>query len=261
MGAEFSGDTTGAPLSTGNPTTMCGSGTSCINGCRSDFYRVTGGAGGRIQATTCRDAATTTFDSRIYVWQGSSAVCSTFSCINGTGTYQAQREGGGERRLPETLTWAHWSLLRSHSPTRATTAAGSGNCPSGMVGADLAFTAVPGAEYIVQVTGDSAADFGLYDLGLYNLESNYFNATKVAGTYLPPYSGEGGHWHRSFRLFAHSLRSAPPPPWLACNPAAATTKPTRFPTKAPADLCAAKKMKKKGAAKQCKMKKKQMMMM
>jgi hypothetical protein len=83
MGGDFSSDTTGAPFSVGNPTTLCGPGASrCINGCRSDFYRVTGGFGG-IQATTCGDAAATSFNSKIYVWEGNSTDCSTFSCVNG----------------------------------------------------------------------------------------------------------------------------------------------------------------------------------
>jgi hypothetical protein len=82
MGANFSGDTGLSPLSGGNPATTCGAETSCINGCRSDFYRVT--AAGLIDAQTCTDAAQTSFIPRMYLWEGSSSVCSTFSCISGT---------------------------------------------------------------------------------------------------------------------------------------------------------------------------------
>jgi hypothetical protein len=102
MGGSFSGNTTGAPFSNGNPAATCGLGPgpgSCINGCRSDFYRITThGSSGTIQALACRDAAATAaFYPRIYVWEGNSTVCSTFSCVNGTGTCAAARRMSFER--------------------------------------------------------------------------------------------------------------------------------------------------------------------
>jgi hypothetical protein len=61
----FTDDTTGAPVSAGNPATAsCGGMTGCINGCRSRFYRVTGGIGHPITATTCYHAY---FPQRLYV--------------------------------------------------------------------------------------------------------------------------------------------------------------------------------------------------
>jgi hypothetical protein len=42
----FANDTTTAPLSAGNNNTACGGLSDCINGCRSHFYKVTGGTGG-----------------------------------------------------------------------------------------------------------------------------------------------------------------------------------------------------------------------
>jgi hypothetical protein len=83
----FTDDTSSAPLSAGNPSTLsCGGGglSTCINGCRSRFYKVTGGVtGGYIAATTC---GTTNFAQRLYVWKGTSSDCSTFTC---TGTFAA----------------------------------------------------------------------------------------------------------------------------------------------------------------------------
>jgi hypothetical protein len=98
MGASFSNaNTTGAPFSNGNPATTCGcspagaSSSSCINGCRSDFYVVTTLGPGTIQALACSDAALTTFDPRIYVWEGNSTDCTTFKCVGGAGACAARR--------------------------------------------------------------------------------------------------------------------------------------------------------------------------
>jgi hypothetical protein len=75
----FSGDTTSAALSSGNLIGACSSYIDCINGCRSHFYKVTGGTGGLITASTC---GTTSFGQRTYVWKGSSAACSSFTCTS-----------------------------------------------------------------------------------------------------------------------------------------------------------------------------------
>jgi hypothetical protein len=76
------GDTTGAPLSSGNNNTKCAALTDCINGCHSRFYKVTGGTdGGYIYADTCGTASVA---HRVYAWKGSGSVCSTFAC---TGTF------------------------------------------------------------------------------------------------------------------------------------------------------------------------------
>jgi hypothetical protein len=77
----FTDSTTAAPVSAGNPATAsCGGLTGCINGCRSRFYRVTGGIGNPITATTCYHSY---FPQRLYVWKGTGSDCSTFTC---TGT-------------------------------------------------------------------------------------------------------------------------------------------------------------------------------
>jgi hypothetical protein len=78
---SFSDDTTAAPLSAGNPVAACGGALgTCVNGCKSHFYKVSGG-NGIIVADTCGS------DHQIYVWKGgsnSSSGCSAFAC---TGTY------------------------------------------------------------------------------------------------------------------------------------------------------------------------------
>jgi hypothetical protein len=81
----FTDDTTSAPLSAGNPSALsCGGLSTCINGCRSRFYKVTGGVtGGYLAATTC---STAHFAQRLYVWKGTRSDCSTFTC---TGTFAA----------------------------------------------------------------------------------------------------------------------------------------------------------------------------
>jgi hypothetical protein len=48
------------------------------------------------------------------------------------------------------------------------------------VGADLGFAAVPGIEYILQVTGDAPTESGLYALELSSSET--FTSTKVTST-------------------------------------------------------------------------------
>jgi hypothetical protein len=79
----FSGDTTNAPESSGNNNTECGGLSGCINGCRSRFYKVTGGIGGISSVSTC---GSVNFAQRLYVWKGSGSSCSTFTC---TGTLSA----------------------------------------------------------------------------------------------------------------------------------------------------------------------------
>jgi hypothetical protein len=76
---DFTDSTTSAPLSAGNNNTVCGGLTDCINGCRSRFYKVTGGTGGPIFASTCRSVS---FAQRLYVWKGGSSDCSTFTCTS-----------------------------------------------------------------------------------------------------------------------------------------------------------------------------------
>jgi hypothetical protein len=84
--AHFTGDTTGAPLSAGNPVEQyvggCQGYTTCINGCRSVFYKVKGRPSlyTDVGATTCGAAS---FQQRLYVWEagGASAGCSTFTCV------------------------------------------------------------------------------------------------------------------------------------------------------------------------------------
>jgi hypothetical protein len=89
VGAQYvialSGDTTNGPVPSRNPIPECGGLADCINGCRSRFYKVTGGKGSLITATTCYSPV---FGQRTYVWKGSSSDCSTFTC---TGTF-----GGGD---------------------------------------------------------------------------------------------------------------------------------------------------------------------
>jgi hypothetical protein len=103
MGNSFSGDTGLSPLSGGNPTPICGFETSCINGCRSDFYRVSAGLG-VIEFQTCAEAAETSFNPRMYLWEGSSSDCSTFSCASGTciakrgARVSSTRKGGNPSR-------------------------------------------------------------------------------------------------------------------------------------------------------------------
>jgi hypothetical protein len=80
---NFMNDTSSAPLSAGNNNTECGGLTDCINGCRSHFFKLTGGAGLPIFASTC---FSTSFAQRLYIWKGSSSDCSTFTC---TGTRAA----------------------------------------------------------------------------------------------------------------------------------------------------------------------------
>jgi hypothetical protein len=82
--ALIPGDTTDAPVSTGNTNLDCDLLTECINGCHSRFYKVTGGTGQLISASTC---AVVTLPQRLYVWKGSSSDCSTFTC---TGTFAAR---------------------------------------------------------------------------------------------------------------------------------------------------------------------------
>jgi hypothetical protein len=80
----FTDDTTSAPLSAGNNNTVCGGLPTCINGCHSRFYKVTGGkTGDYMVAHTCGSDA---FANQIYVWKGTSSDCSTFAC---TGTLAA----------------------------------------------------------------------------------------------------------------------------------------------------------------------------
>jgi hypothetical protein len=74
----ISGDTTGAALSSGNSAGSCSTLTACINGCRSHFYKLT--SNGNPAFVTDSTCGTGTFDQRIYVWQGSGSVCSTFTC-------------------------------------------------------------------------------------------------------------------------------------------------------------------------------------
>jgi hypothetical protein len=75
---SIAGDTTGAPLSDGNPATSCGGLLTCINGCRSRFYKVTGGTiNDNISAYTCGHA---NFAQRLYAWKSSGSGCSTFTC-------------------------------------------------------------------------------------------------------------------------------------------------------------------------------------
>jgi hypothetical protein len=76
----FTGDTTSAPLSSGNNNTVCGGLTDCINGCHSHFYKVTGvTTRGEIGAGTCGSAD---FSLQLYVWKGSGSDCSTFTCTS-----------------------------------------------------------------------------------------------------------------------------------------------------------------------------------
>jgi hypothetical protein len=84
----IAGDTTNATQSGGNPNLSCGDDLSvCINGCRSRFYKVTGGTGEFINVATC---GSVNFAQRLYVWKGSGgSACSAFTC---TGTY-ASRPG------------------------------------------------------------------------------------------------------------------------------------------------------------------------
>jgi hypothetical protein len=112
----FQGDTTSADVSSGNPASVCGSFGSCINGCRSLYYKVTGGVGGMITATTCGMAFGS---SRIYVWQSSSAACGTFAC---TGAYQQSFPGGhdvaraGTRSLTQHLDAQHLPWTAAPAP-------------------------------------------------------------------------------------------------------------------------------------------------
>jgi hypothetical protein len=80
---SFAGDTTAAPVSTGNPADKdfgtCSNLVTCINGCRSVYYRVTGVRGTPIVASTCGSVA---HQQRLYVWDGSGAECSSFRCAS-----------------------------------------------------------------------------------------------------------------------------------------------------------------------------------
>jgi hypothetical protein len=81
---SLSGNTTDAPSSVGNTNSECGGLSGCINGCRSRFYKVTGGTPlNYISANTCGSDA---FANQLYVWKGSGSACSTFTC---TGTLAA----------------------------------------------------------------------------------------------------------------------------------------------------------------------------
>jgi hypothetical protein len=84
----FTDTTAAAPASVGNVAGPCSGYDDCRNGCRSTFYRVTGGPGS-ITASTC---GTTNFHQRFYVWQGTDSDCSTFACI---GTYPRSRRANG----------------------------------------------------------------------------------------------------------------------------------------------------------------------
>jgi hypothetical protein len=77
----FTDDTAGAPVSVGNAAGSCSGYSTCLNNCRSTFYKVTG-ASAAVTASTC---GTTDFPQRSYVWLGSGGVCSTFTC---TSTYR-----------------------------------------------------------------------------------------------------------------------------------------------------------------------------
>jgi hypothetical protein len=101
------GDTTSADVSSGNPASVCGSFGSCINGCRSLYYKVTGGVGGMITATTCGMAFGS---SRIYVWQSSSAACGSFAC---TGAYPQSFPGGHDVARAGTRSLTQHLLTRS----------------------------------------------------------------------------------------------------------------------------------------------------
>jgi hypothetical protein len=188
MGNSFSGDTGLSPLSGGNPTPICGFETSCINGCRSDFYRVSAGLG-VIEFQTCAEAAETSFNPRMYLWEGSSSDCSTFSCASGTciakrgARVSSTRKGGNPSRgifasslfrsLPLSFRHEHAGLRDS--------------CPPGSVGEVLQLEVVVGTEYILQVTGDTAAEFGRYNLEINPAEPmGPIDFTKIDSTYMGP---------------------------------------------------------------------------
>jgi hypothetical protein len=89
---SFEGDTTDAPVSSGNPADQnvggCAGFSGCINDCRSTFYKVVtggGGAGAEITASTC--TSPTYFQQRLFVWQqgGASSACSSFMCTGTSG--------------------------------------------------------------------------------------------------------------------------------------------------------------------------------
>jgi hypothetical protein len=109
----FSGDTTDAAESSGNLFSDCQTWVRCINDCRSDFFKVTGGNGGKITASTC---GTASFEQRTYVWKGGSAACSSFTC---TGTFDLNhfvlRRGCGCRAGGRY--WGALSLARRYRVT------------------------------------------------------------------------------------------------------------------------------------------------
>lgn len=74
---SYSGGTSGAPASAGNPTGSCNGLSGCISGCPSHFYKVTGSTGETIDTNTCGN-----YNQRTYVWKGSNDACSTFTCIS-----------------------------------------------------------------------------------------------------------------------------------------------------------------------------------
>jgi hypothetical protein len=73
-----SADTTGAPVSAGNVAGSCNGFEDCRNGCRSIFYKVSG-ASTEMTASSC---GFVNFQQRLYLWQGTGSVCSTFTCVS-----------------------------------------------------------------------------------------------------------------------------------------------------------------------------------
>jgi hypothetical protein len=147
---DFTDDTTSAPLSSGNPTPTCGSMTDCINGCHSRFYKVAG-TGEWIDAFTC---GTVSFAQRLYVWKGSSSVCTTFTC---SGTFAARLGCCWVRRCASAC-----AVVLSRSGDTAADTLGCG--AASPAGAYATWKSEAGAEYYVQVVGDTLLDNGSYTL-------------------------------------------------------------------------------------------------
>jgi hypothetical protein len=151
---EIQGNTTDAPVSAGNPRLYCGDLTYCINGCRSRFYKVTGGTGNEISAYTCVDA---NFKHRLYVWMGSSSACSNFTCTGTLATWVV------------VVVWlvglcARTCAVLSRSVDSWRTASDALSCRFNR--ASVVWNSEAGAEYYIQVVGASPDQFGLYTLSV-----------------------------------------------------------------------------------------------
>jgi hypothetical protein len=174
----FTGDTTNASASAGNPVGSCGGNTGCINGCPSHFYKliatrnVTSGA--RVEVSSCQaldpGSPDAPFNIRTYVWKGGSgSACGSFTCVGKDGALYLLA------CCNRTNKTSHGCFERPASSDDACRVTDDGT-------QRFKFSAMGGEEYYIQVTSDSPDAFGKYSLAIatyYDYPMELF--TKVDG--------------------------------------------------------------------------------